>query len=40
MNSLYTFALPRAPRAAFGAILRNEVRLAWRQPAGPPGTTG
>jgi ABC-2 type transport system permease protein len=43
MNSLYTFALPRtprAPRAAFGAILRNEVRLAWRQPAGPIAAVG
>ena len=25
---------PRAPRAAFGEIVRNEARLAWRQPAG------
>jgi ABC-2 type transport system permease protein len=25
---------PRAPRAAFGQIVRNEVRLAWRLPAG------
>ena len=34
MNGLYTFARPGAPRAAFGAILRNEARLVWRQPAG------
>jgi ABC-2 type transport system permease protein len=34
MNGLYAFARPRAPRAAFGAILRNEARLVWRQPAG------
>jgi ABC-2 type transport system permease protein len=27
-------ARPRAPRAAFGQIVRNEARLAWRQPAG------
>jgi ABC-2 type transport system permease protein len=32
--SLYMFAQPRAPRAAFGQIVRNEARLAWRQPAG------
>ena len=25
---------PRAPRAAFGYIVRNEARLTWRQPAG------
>ncbi|HEY3956813.1 MAG TPA: ABC transporter permease [Streptosporangiaceae bacterium] len=27
-------ARPRVPRAAFGAIVRNEARLVWRQPAG------
>jgi ABC-2 type transport system permease protein len=27
-------ARPRAPRAAFGQIVLNEARLAWRQPAG------
>jgi ABC-2 type transport system permease protein len=27
-------ARPRAPRAAFGQIVRNEARLAWRQPSG------
>jgi len=32
--SLYMLARPRAPRAAFGQIVRNEARLAWRQPAG------
>ena len=25
---------PRAPRAAFGEMVLNEARLAWRQPAG------
>ena len=25
---------PRAPRAAFGTMVLNEARLAWRQPAG------
>jgi ABC-2 type transport system permease protein len=34
MNSPYTPPRARPPRAAFGAILRNEARLAWRQPAG------
>jgi ABC-2 type transport system permease protein len=34
MNSPYTLRGARPPRAAFGAILRNEARLAWRQPAG------
>ena len=34
MNSPHASARPRAPRAAFGAIFRNEARLAWRQPAG------
>jgi ABC-2 type transport system permease protein len=34
MNGRYTFVRPQPPRAAFGAIFRNEVRLAWRQPAG------
>jgi ABC-2 type transport system permease protein len=29
-----TIALPTAPRAAFGKLVRNEARLAWRQPAG------
>ena len=32
--SMTTLARPRAPRAAFGQIVRNEARLAWRQPAG------
>lgn len=32
--SLHMPALPRAPRAAFGQIVRNEARLAWRNPAG------
>jgi len=32
--SLHTIAQPRAPRTAFGQIVRNEARLAWRQPAG------
>jgi len=32
--SLSVVARPRAPRAAFGQIVRNEARLAWRQPAG------
>jgi len=27
-------ARPRAPRAAFGQIVRNQARLTWRQPAG------
>jgi ABC-2 type transport system permease protein len=27
-------ARPAAPRAAFGQMVRNEARLAWRQPAG------
>ena len=27
-------ARPKAPRAAFGQIVRNEARLAWRQPSG------
>ena len=37
-----TYALdrPRAPRAAFGNIVRNEARLAWRQPAGMIAGTG
>ena len=34
MNGVYTSARSRAPRSAFGAILRNEARLVWRQPAG------
>jgi len=32
--SLSMATRPRAPRAAFGQIVRNEARLAWRQPAG------
>jgi hypothetical protein len=32
--SLSVLAQPRAPRAAFGKIVRNEARLAWRQPSG------
>jgi ABC-2 type transport system permease protein len=34
MTSLHLLARPRAPRAAFGQIVLNEARLAWRQPAG------
>ena len=34
MNGRYPVARPRAPRGAFGAILRNEARLVRRQPAG------
>ncbi|MGD0607809.1 MAG: ABC transporter permease [Streptosporangiaceae bacterium] len=30
----------RAPRAAFGSLVRNEARLAWRQPAGMIAGTG
>jgi len=29
-----TLTRPQAPRAAFGNLVRNEARLAWRQPAG------
>jgi ABC-2 type transport system permease protein len=32
--SVTVLARPRAPRAAFGQIVRNEARLAWRQPSG------
>ncbi|MGH3284724.1 MAG: ABC transporter permease [Streptosporangiaceae bacterium] len=32
--SVSVIAQPGAPRAAFGQIVRNEARLAWRQPAG------
>jgi ABC-2 type transport system permease protein len=32
--SMTTLARPRAPGAAFGQIVRNEARLAWRQPSG------
>jgi ABC-2 type transport system permease protein len=31
---LHMLARPRVPRAAFGKIVLNEARLAWRQPAG------
>src|SRR6202022_2218880 len=34
MTSLTMHGRPGAPRAAFGEIVRNEARLAWRQPAG------
>jgi ABC-2 type transport system permease protein len=34
MNSSYVLLRARPQRAAFGAILRNEARLVWRQPAG------
>ena len=34
MTSLTMLRRPGAPRAAFGEIVRNEARLAWRQPAG------
>jgi ABC-2 type transport system permease protein len=40
VNSRHPFVRPRAPRAAFGAIFRNEARLAWRQPAGAIGAVG
>ncbi len=32
--SLSVLAQPRVPRAAFGKIVCNEARLAWRQPSG------
>jgi ABC-2 type transport system permease protein len=32
--SLSVLAQPRVPRAAFGKIVINEARLAWRQPSG------
>jgi ABC-2 type transport system permease protein len=32
--SAFVLARPTAPRAAFGQIVRNEARLAWRQPTG------
>jgi ABC-2 type transport system permease protein len=32
--SASVLARPKAPRAAFGHIARNEARLAWRQPTG------
>jgi ABC-type multidrug transport system permease subunit len=32
--SLAVLAQPRVPRAAFSKIVRNEARLAWRQPSG------
>ncbi len=31
--STLSLARPRAPRAAFGKMVLNEARLAWRQPA-------
>jgi ABC-2 type transport system permease protein len=34
MTSLTMLSRPGTPRAAFGQIVRNEARLAWRQPAG------
>jgi len=34
MTSLHLPARSRAPRAAFGQMVLNEARLAWRQPAG------
>jgi ABC-2 type transport system permease protein len=37
--SLHTLTAPRAPRAAFGKIVLNEARLAWRQPAGIVGVS-
>lgn len=40
MNSPYTLPRARPPRAAFGAILRNEARLVWRQPAGAIAAVG
>ena len=44
MTSLsHSLALPRrrtAPRAAFGQIVRNEARLAWRRPVGLIGGIG
>ena len=35
-----TLTRPRAPRAAFGNMVLNEARLAWRQPAGMIAGTG
>ena len=35
-----TLTRPRAPRAAFGNMVFNEARLAWRQPAGMIAGTG
>jgi hypothetical protein len=35
-----TLTRPRAPRAAFGTMVFNEARLAWRQPAGMIAGTG
>jgi ABC-2 type transport system permease protein len=35
-----TLTRPRAPRAAFGTMVLNEARLAWRQPAGMITGTG
>ena len=32
--SLHMLAQPRPPRAAFGQVVRNEARLAWRNPSG------
>ena len=32
--SMQLLARPGAPRAAFGKIVHNEARLAWRQPSG------
>ena len=34
LHTLTAPRAPRAPRAAFGTIVLNEARLAWRQPAG------
>jgi ABC-2 type transport system permease protein len=34
MTSLTMLGRPAAPRAAFSQMVRNEARLAWRQPAG------
>ena len=35
-----TLTRPRAPRAAFGYMVLNEARLAWRQPAGMIASAG
>lgn len=40
MNDGHALTRRRAPRAAFGAIFRNEARLVWRQPAGAIASIG
>jgi ABC-2 type transport system permease protein len=34
LTAARTLPRPRAPHAAFGSMVLNEARLAWRQPAG------